>query len=94
MGDRTLSYYNCPKCGKKDGVEIYDAYSSMLYVEACQACDYKVDLNYYESELNVLVLLSKIEARKRGYYCRNCDNYLYPDERKEKLCEDCKGNNV
>jgi hypothetical protein len=91
MGDRIWSYYDCPKCKKKDGVEIYDAYSSMLYVEACKYCDYKVDKHYFESEPNVLVLISKKEAFKRGYFCKNCNNYLYPDERKEKLCEDCKG---
>jgi len=68
MGDRTYSYYNCPKCGKKGGVEIYDAYSSLMYVEACQHCDYRVDLDYYETAPNTLELLSTDEAKKRGLH--------------------------
>lgn len=66
MGDRTYSYYNCPKCGKKSGVEIYDAPSSLLYVEACTYCDYTVDLDYYETKPNTIELLSTPDAIKRG----------------------------
>ena len=65
MGDRTYSYYDCPKCQTRSGVEIYDAPSCLLYVEACQHCDFKVDLDYYETEPNTIELLSSIEANKR-----------------------------
>ena len=27
------------------------------------------------------------------YYCKNCENYLFPGEREDGLCEECKGNN-
>ena len=89
MGDRTWIFYDCPKCGKKDGVEIYDTYSSFLYYEGCQYCDYKVDLSYYEEKENHLILLSTPEAKKRGYLCKKCNLYLYPDERLLGVCEDC-----
>ena len=39
MGDRTYSYYDCPQCGKKNGVEIYDHPSALMYVERCD-CGY------------------------------------------------------
>jgi len=29
MGDRIWYFYDCPKCGAKDGVEVYDAPSCM-----------------------------------------------------------------
>lgn len=91
MGDRYYSYYNCPKCGEKNGVEIYDAPSCLQYLEACQYCDYKVDLDYYEETENCLVLLSKSDAEKKGYFCQFCNNYLLPGiERITKVCIKCK----
>ena len=66
MGDRTYTHYDCPKCGAKNGVEIYDAPSCLLYVEACQHCDFKVDLQYYETDPNTIELLSTADAKKRG----------------------------
>lgn len=91
MGDRTYYYYDCPKCGLKDGVEVYDHSSALMYVEACQDCDYYVDLDYYEESENYLVLLSKADARDKGYLCNKCDQYLWLDEREIGLCRDCKG---
>jgi len=90
MGDRIYGYYDCPKCGKRNGVEVYDHFSALLYVEKCQYCDYEVDLNYYEEDENTVVLCSKEEARKRGFLCKKCDDYLYFEERKTGICEKCK----
>jgi hypothetical protein len=89
MGDRTWYYSTCPKCGRKDGVETYDAPSCLQYFEGCQYCDYKVDLSYYEEKQNHLVLISKEEARKRGYLCKVCECPLWFEERVIGVCEDC-----
>lgn len=64
MGDRYISYYECPVCGGT--VEIYDAPTCLLYVEMCHDCEYKVDLDYYETQPHYLELLSPEEARSRG----------------------------
>lgn len=71
MGDRTVSYYDCPNCNTVNGVEIYDAPSCRLYIEECKYCDFKVDIDYYELEKNHLLLLTPVEARERGIvpYC-------------------------
>lgn len=66
MGSRTYIYYTCPKCGKTDGVEIYAAPSCLQYSEACQYCDFRVDLNYYEDGPDKIRLCSHEEAKNRG----------------------------
>jgi anaerobic ribonucleoside-triphosphate reductase len=89
MGDRTTYYYKCPKCGRENGVEVYDAPSCLMYVESCQFCDYKVDKDYYEVDENHITLIDKKEARELGYLCKKCDRYLYFEERAIGICEDC-----
>jgi len=66
MGDKTWTYYDCPKCGKTEGVEIYDASNSLIYVEKCRYCDYKVDKDYYETGPHTIMLLTPEEARVKG----------------------------
>ena len=92
MGDRIWYYYDCPKCGTKNGVEVYNAPSCLQYSERCRFCDFYVDLNYYyeDDEETILVLLSKEQARKRGYSCKECDRPLVGEERKKGICEDCR----
>lgn len=80
MGDGRYSYYDCPKCGAKWGVEIYDAPSCMLYVGSCQYCDYKVDLDYYETDPDTLELLSSEDAKKRGLVTHNDDESIREPE--------------
>lgn len=90
MGDRIWYFYDCPKCGAKDGVEVYDAPSCMQYSERCRFCDYKVDLDYYYIDEYEIALLSKEQAKEKGLLCKKCERPLYPDELKEGICEDCK----
>ncbi|RLG13658.1 hypothetical protein DRN69_05230 [Candidatus Pacearchaeota archaeon] len=90
MGSRTWYYYDCPKCRAKDGVEVYDAPSSLLHSEQCQYCDYKVDLDYYYISENEIALLSKKQAKEKGLLCKKCGQRLYPSELKEGICEACK----
>ena len=89
MGSREFWYYDCPECGEKNGVEVYDHFSAMCYSESCRSCDFKVDLEYYEESENHFVLISTSEARDKGFLCHKCDNYLYIEEREGGLCEDC-----
>jgi len=90
MGDRYTWYEDCPKCKGKKTIECWDAPSCMIFSKICYECDWREDLNYYEEEKNCLVLISRKEAKRRGYFCEKCEQYLYPGfERKLKLCSKC-----
>ena len=90
MGDRYTWYEDCPKCGGKGTLEMYDAPSCMQYSGICNECDYVIDLGYYEESENHLILISMKEARERGYLCKKCNSYLWIDERGKGICADCK----
>jgi len=64
MGDRLIYYKDCPKCGKENGIEVYDHPSALMYVAICENCGYKEDLDYYELDENTIVLCSKKEYEK------------------------------
>ena len=66
MGDRYITYTDCPKCGGKGTLEIYDAPSCLQYVETCDKCDYLGGKTYYETSPNTIELLTKKQAKERG----------------------------
>ena len=66
MGDRTTTYFPCPKCGKE--VEQYDAPSSLIWSCYCESCDWKDDRDYYEMDDNTIELLTPEEAKAKGVY--------------------------
>jgi hypothetical protein len=72
MGDRYTYYYDCPKCGKKNGVEVYNAPSCLMYYERCEHCDYRVNKNYYETDEHTISMMTDEEADKQGYRCKLC----------------------
>jgi hypothetical protein len=55
MGDRTISYKICPKCGKE--YEVYDAPSSMMYSARCK-CGFDENKAYFELD-NCLYLIPR-----------------------------------
>ena len=66
MSDRCYSYYPCPECGKE--MEEYNQVGAILHVARCYNCGWDDGLDYYETSLNVIELLTKDEAIKRGVY--------------------------
>ena len=62
MGDRTITYYPCPKCGKE--MEEYDAPTCLMFVAVCEHCGWKDDRNYYEDENGVLNLCTEKEFKR------------------------------
>lgn len=50
MGDRTITYRKCPKCGKE--VEEYDAPSSLMFVAVCENCGWYDERGYWEKIIN------------------------------------------
>lgn len=46
MGDRYISYYPCPKCGRE--IEEYDAPSCTMFCASCDYCDWKDLRDYFE----------------------------------------------
>jgi len=73
MGDRYISYYDCPKCGEE--VELYDAPSSVMYVAICDKCGWREPLNYYEVADNEIVLCTKEEYNKKYKHTDWCQDY-------------------
>lgn len=72
MGDRTTTYYSCPKCGKER--ESYDAPSSLMYFDKCEHCNDVDPRDYYEDTGNRIILCTEEEARKQGLLveCPTC----------------------
>jgi hypothetical protein len=66
MGDRTWWFEDCPKCNKKNAVEVYDAPSSLIFSRQCGECNWTDGLDYYEKG-DTLYLLSKEEAKEKGF---------------------------
>ena len=62
MGDRYLSYYPCPQCGKE--VEECDASSSLMFIAICDACGWKDPRDYYEIGENEIALCTKEELQE------------------------------
>ena len=65
MGDRIMWYEKCPNCGEE--IDCMDASSSMIWSVHCDKCGYDDGLDYYDTEPNTIELLSKDEAKKRGF---------------------------
>ena len=57
MGDRTYTFYPCPKCGKE--IEKYDAPSCLLWINMCESCGWSDGLSYYEGPGNSLWLITE-----------------------------------
>lgn len=69
MGDRYIYFYDCPKCGLKNGVEVYDAPSCILFSEHCNnpECDFRGNRDYYEVDHHGSVeLLTPEQAKAKG----------------------------
>jgi transcription initiation factor TFIIIB Brf1 subunit/transcription initiation factor TFIIB len=71
MGDRYTWYENCPKCKGKETVEVYDAPSCYMFARVCEKCGWTDEKNYYETEPDVIELMTKEEAKKRGLIWRS-----------------------
>ena len=66
MGDRYYSYEDCPKCGGKQTVEVYNAPSCYQFLRMCDECKWTDGLDYYETEPNTIELMTKEQAKERG----------------------------
>lgn len=80
MGDRTTWNETCPECGAENGVEVYDAPSSLMWVRSCEECDWRDPRGYYEGRNNHIYLCTDEEARRLGYIM-DCPGF------KDRPCE-------
>lgn len=48
MGDRITTFRDCPKCGGKGTLECYEALSSNMKFDDCEACGYSVRYDFEE----------------------------------------------
>ena len=65
MGDRTTWFEDCPKCGGKETVEVYDAPSCLQWTMQCDNCSWTDGYDYYETEPNTIEKLTEEQAIKR-----------------------------
>ena len=85
MGDRYTWYEDCPKCGAKDGIEVYDAPSSYMFSRRCDKCNWTDGLNYYETSPHTIELLTKEQATERGIgYMSGLEAELTRDRKQAK----------
>jgi len=79
MGDRTLSFKICPRCGRE--YEIYDAPSSMMYCAKC-ICGFDENRSYFELN-SCLYLLPKDIKNHIDSLQQKCDQL---DDEIHKVC--------
>ena len=94
MGDRYTWYEDCPTCGGKDTVEVYDAPSSYIFSRRCDKCNWTDGLNYYETEPDVIELMTEEEAEKKGLvYMSGLEAVLRREPPSNELLQNQKGTN-
>lgn len=77
-------------------METYNAPSCLLWNRHCDHCGYDDGLNYYEAPNNVIELLTKEQARKKGLImdCPICNEQMTWWEKKRlgmcMVCEEDK----
>lgn len=64
MGTHTWWKENCIQCGEKGTVEVYDAPFSLQWARKCSKCGWDDGKNYYETEENIIKLLTKEELEE------------------------------
>jgi hypothetical protein len=90
MEDRTYSYSPCPKCGKE--METYNAPSCLMWSSRCNSCGYDDGLDYYEAPNNVIELIKKEDAIKKGLImeCPICKEIMtWWEKRDYEMCVMC-----
>jgi len=83
MGDRTIWREDCPKCGGKGTVEVYDAPSCIQWSCMCDKCGWNDGRDYYETEPNTIELLTEQQAKDRKKWKRNVPEKNIEKEKKK-----------